>query len=268
MGSAQRKSQASTLSRGTGWAAIVITALLGWAGSAGAAWTIIGTAVTEDSWTGVPDVRVTIFPESISVTTDTQGDFFLPWKGTKGWITFVPPQNRNEGWCKSYTLFPRRTTKADSTLDIGRIFIVTKRLPLSPPPTRPAGVEIPAVLHVSGPKAGQSDSLWVRMRYHTDLWGKAGRCEVMNPDNAEAPQVIDALTKWIRSVTWKVDLEARCGEAEPISGIQPFGYVWQDTAWVYTPNIRATPWGRPGSSLPQRAMETVNPMSNRGPGGK
>ncbi len=222
------------------WSALVAGALLGWTGSACAGFTLVGTAVTQDSWTGVPNVRVTLFPESLTVVTDSEGDFFIPWKGTRGWLTFVASEKNPDGkdWCKRYTLFPHKATKADSTIDIGRIYVTPgARLSDAPAPIRPTGTEIPPILHVAGPKAGQSDSCWVRVRYFTDPWGKAGKVEQIGGD-AEPRQVIDAITRWIRSVPWKVGLETRCWEKEPISAILPFGYVWQDTGWVYTPSMK------------------------------
>lgn len=224
---------------------LVIPAMLASAAiPARSAWSVVGTTVQADEITPVPDVRITIYPDSLTSASDANGDFIVSWSGARAWLLFIPPEPRPDGkpWCKRYALYPRAAAAADSTLDIGLIRITPKLLgadPLQPLP--PKGVEVIPRLRIPGPKEGEPARYWQMLRFRADIWGRTTRVEDMEGDPKPQP-VHDALRRHLQEISWIVPDESRCEEADPFSNVLTFMYQWQDSVWV--PKVS---WGPPAN---------------------
>jgi hypothetical protein len=205
-------------------------------------WTIVGTTVTENDVTALPDVPITLYPESLTVVSDVQGDFFIPWNGGRGWLDFRAPEDMKDSssraWCKRFVLRARRPGPADSTWDIGSIH-VTPHLPVynPPSPTLPAGTTPAAKLRVAGPGPDERDRYWMVMRFTADRWGHAGEVKQIAGDKSPS-RLQEALFQWIKGVTWSVEPLTPCESEQPFIAIEHYSYAWADSVWVF---FKSTP---------------------------
>lgn len=202
-----------------------------------AGWTLVGTMVQGDRGLGVPGARITRFPDTLTVRSDEAGDFFLPWDGSKGWLTFLPPedqvQKNEEVWCRRYSLGPRDPARGDSILDVGLIPSDFHRpVPNSASPRLPPAMRPLETVSAAGPAPGELDRYWIVIRFTTDPWGTVVEAKAIAGDPAPA-RLQDPLLEWIRRVPWQVERLSPCKFAEPFISIEHYFYEWQDSLWVY-----------------------------------
>ena len=200
--------------------------------SAGAAWTITGTATREDGATGLTGVKVVLYPGEVETTTDDNGDFLLPWDGTRGYLTV---QATGVDLCKRLALWPKEKTDADSTLDLGPVVALpTGRYFGQGKPVPPRGTYPPDSLQIAGPEAGKPDRYWMVFRIVTDIYGAPTAVDRFAGEEGP-PALQAAVADWLKSVKWKVNRETACGLADPFRTMMPVTYWWRDGRWIFLP---------------------------------
>lgn len=218
-----------------GWlaASILLAGLAG--GEARAQWTLTGTAVTPDARAGVPDVTVTLHPDSsVRAITDADGDFLLPWDGRKGWITLIPAQPGPDGkpWCKRRVFAAAEPGAEPGLVDLGPVIVSPRtRFAYQTQATPPRDTPRPRILRLPPPAQGEADTCRFRIRFQADPWGKATTADDLQAD--PAPEALrKAVLAWVLDVTWGVPAETICGPEAPYTGIDEVYYAWHDSVWV------------------------------------
>jgi len=203
------------------------------AGEARGGWTVAGSAATNDGFTGVPGVTVTLYPDGVKTVTDEDGIFMLPWSGQQGHLTLIPQERSLEGkeWCLRVRLMPKAPASADSIHDVGVVPVIPSLTLLDPPaPTLPDG-SAPPPIRAPGPADRDSARFELRVRVGVDPWGRAGHVEAV--DGAERPEELRSrLLQWLRETDWKVAPFTRCGEDLPFRLVTNFAYAWAESLWV------------------------------------
>lgn len=203
--------------------------------AARAAWTIVATAVEGDGATPVQDARFTLFPDSLEFVSDEHGHVLIPWDGRRGYIHVRAPEE--DPFCKRIALYGKPTVEADSTLDLGRIVSVPSRRPVSRGKAVAApGSVAPDTIRAPGPAAGEPDRCWMIMLVVTDLYGQPTQVEQYNTDELAPEGLRREVVAFLRSLTWQVNLESPCADAEPFRNMVPFTYWWRDGLWLLAPN--------------------------------
>ncbi len=202
--------------------------------TATAGWTIVATAVEGDGATPVADARFTLFPDSLDFVSDEHGHILIPWDGRRGYIHVRAPE---EPFCKRIALYGKPTAEADSTLDLGLIVSVPSRRPVSRGKAIAAsGSVAPDTIRAAGPLPGEPDRCWMIMLVVTDLYGQPTVVEQYNTDELAPEGLRRAVVEFLRSLTWQVNLESPCADAEPFRNMVPFTYWWRDGVWLLAPN--------------------------------
>lgn len=198
-----------------------------------AGWWIAGTAVGPDETTGVPGVRVTLFPSEIASTTDEYGNFLVAWDGKRGYLTVQAP---GADLCKRLALWEKPTAEADSTLDLGQIVVSpTHRFSGRGRPLAPRGTVPPDSLDLPGPQPGTPERYWMVFRVVTDLYGTP--TTVDRYEGEDGPAELQAhLIAWLRGIHWTVNRETLCGLEDPFRTMFPMTYWWRDGRWIFLPD--------------------------------
>jgi hypothetical protein len=208
--------------------------------AAQAGWLITGTTTTFDNLTPVPNVQVTLFPESLTVVTDAQGDFLIPWSGARSYLKLVATEKNKDGTtsCRRIALQPRAKTKADSTYDVGVIvFVPNAYLPETPWAMRPRELTPQRTFKFPPAAPGQRDTCDFTMRVVSDMWGQILEIKQTKGDQQPA-RILEAADKWLRSLPWTVQRESRCDLKNPFTAAERFTYVSSDSGWVYVPKYK------------------------------
>jgi len=239
------------------WSLVLLTAWI--VPPTQAAWMIGGTAVKEDNWTGYPNVRIALEPDSNQVLTDKNGDFLLPWSGRAGFITFTAPDLSPDGqtWCKRIRVDAKQPIPRDSTFDLGIVQVLPKvRIQGTSSCQAPPGTMAPTVIHARGPKAGAPTTVHVFVQAGVDLSGNTVSVTPIGGDSTSAA-LLPAVHEWLNGIHWLVPRESICGVNEPFASIQQLPYQWQDSVWVISvvngpgpsrrpvPHVNPTPLVKP-----------------------